>query len=87
VKANAATPDAAPSAPSRGGPLSRPGFGHNRPVPALLMRRPAAAATEAPAEAATPAAAETPAGATADTAANPTPVMAPAADRTETAQA
>jgi ATP-dependent RNA helicase RhlE len=87
VKANAATPDAAASAPSRGGPLSRPGFGHNRPVPALLMRRPAAAATEAPAEAATPAAAETPAGATADTAANPAPVMAPAADRTETAQA
>jgi ATP-dependent RNA helicase RhlE len=83
VKANAATPDAAASAPSRGGPLSRPGFGHNRPVPALLMRRPAAA----PAEAATPAAAETPAGATADTAANPAPVMAPAADRTETAQA
>ena len=87
VKANAATPDAAPSAPSRGGPLSRPGFGHNRPVPALLMRRPAAAATEAPAPAATPAAVETPTGATADTAANPAPVMAPAADRTETAQA
>jgi hypothetical protein len=77
-----------PSALTRSGPPARPGFGHNRPVPALLMRRPAATpATDATAPAPAPAETEAQACAPVEAVANAAPATAPAADHTETAQA
>jgi superfamily II DNA/RNA helicase len=80
---------------TRGGSSARPGFGHNRPVPALLMRRPPStpsaeageSASAAAAEVHPPAPAETAAPTSAEAGTEAAPAAAPAVDRTETAQA
>jgi superfamily II DNA/RNA helicase len=82
-------------AATRSGPSARPGFGHNRPVPALLMRRPpGTAAAESREPAAAPAAegrppvpAEPATSTPAEAGTQAAPAAAPAVDRTETAQA
>jgi superfamily II DNA/RNA helicase len=82
-------------AATRGGASARHGFGHNRPVPALLMRRPQAtpaakAHESAPAPVAEvhpPVPAEPAAPSSAEAGTQAAPEAAPAVDRTETAQA